>query len=385
MKRRPDGHCLYHALLGNDDMEAMWVLRAKIASWLEASQKEVFGAMLMQNWILASAERSDLSSTGNQGEIDAVVQRYLQGVKSSICGGATEIFAFSQVNETAVAVYQGATAGYALIHTTPGRADMSPRRLLYVNRCHYDELRPRCNRTEAVEEVDCRDSPQKNTSQARQVQDGQDPFSLCTASLDSEARGSRKKRSRIGEHEQADSELPLQKKQRREELWNQGLSPVKAAKTAPEESNTPPAKEERRSQSRRRTKRESADPQRLMSKEESSRRAMEHAQLAVMDLIKQQLISGAGHQQRSEEELQRHNQMQTQQRQELASREEDIRLSILDIWRNAVVRLKTAEEEGRQWLKLADTKRKIRQRIGFTKQEGEARADISDQWRKEWM
>ena len=39
---------------------------------------------------------------------------------------------------------------------------------------------------------------------------------------------------------------------------------------------------------------------------------------------------------------------------------------------------------GRQWLKLADTKRKIRQRIGFTKQEGEARADISDQWRKEW-
>ena len=97
---------------------------------------------------------------------------------------------------------------------------------------------------------------------------------------------------------------------------------------------------------------------------------MKYAQTAVLEMIGQQQqqlllqqVPGSGHQQQSEEELQRRQQRQIQQSEELASHEEDARIEILDTWRSAIARLRTAEEEGRQWLKLADTKRRVRQRI----------------------
>ena len=79
VKRSPDGYCLYHALLGNGDMEAMQILRTRIASWLEASQNQVFGAMLLRNWILVSTDRADLTRIGNTSEIEAVVHSFSKG------------------------------------------------------------------------------------------------------------------------------------------------------------------------------------------------------------------------------------------------------------------------------------------------------------------
>ena len=41
IQRPPDGHCLYHCLLGKVDHEEMRVLRVRIASWLEANLDQV--------------------------------------------------------------------------------------------------------------------------------------------------------------------------------------------------------------------------------------------------------------------------------------------------------------------------------------------------------
>ena len=160
-ERSPDGHCLYHALLGNDDIGSMKVLRARIALWLDAAQRATFGDWKLQNWILASAGRAELTQNGNPQQRDLAAQEYIQEVKNSGLGGALEIFAFTQATGIGVKVYQETPQGYKLIHYALGTRVDEPRRLLRGPKGsgHYNELKRRVlaqRQKEAEEDIDCR-------------------------------------------------------------------------------------------------------------------------------------------------------------------------------------------------------------------------------------
>jgi hypothetical protein len=140
--RPKDGHCMYHCLLGKADLDEVRVLRVKIASWLEANLERLAadGQQTMAEWILATGDDMECRKIGRQ---DAV-QAYLEGVQSSAYGGTLEVYVYTQITGQPVEVYVERRNWYERIFQAPGEPNQETvKRMVYVNGNHYDELQAR--------------------------------------------------------------------------------------------------------------------------------------------------------------------------------------------------------------------------------------------------
>jgi hypothetical protein len=409
-ERSADGHCLYHALLGNDDMESMRTLRVRVASWLEAFQKTVFGAMLLQNWVLASAGRTDLISEGSATQRDTAAQEYLQKVKCSGYGGALEIFAFTHVTGLTVNVYQENQLGYALVHNCPGSGKGEPRRLLRVPEGvgHYNEIRrtaPENAQSEAEESIDCRDSQGGNQESPQESQ------SQRGSPTETAQQSNQRKRARP-EAEEADEEiLPPRKDASLARLWNSGRPPAKDAqkrgrrhrKAGPRSHGKhaetkgpastgiagPPPKGQQGPRDQQRAHVASARGSEARSNpetaDESTGTAEEQQESAERGGAKAGDAAEAGDEQEAclwSPPAQENDRVRSQRI--LREEEEDQRMMAVDEWRSEIYRIKLAEREAWEMARRSEKRREITRRATLLREEPEGRADIMDQWRSDW-
>ena len=113
-------------------------LRQKVAAWLEANLTVEVQGMTVRNWLLSTAEHSELMYAQDATKANAAVSEYLVAIRKEAEGGTLEMFVYSRISNVEIRIYEDKVDWYQLLITIPTEGSPSQvKYLLYKNRNHY--------------------------------------------------------------------------------------------------------------------------------------------------------------------------------------------------------------------------------------------------------